>query len=77
MQNELTPVFHTFDQPVSVGIPTREQELKEKHHRGPDGGRPTKPRQDKLADHRLNLKEEKRGEKDAGGEEEHGCSQAN
>ena len=72
MDDDLPPFFDTADQPVGIGVPTGEQDLKEQHQRGPDSGRATKPGQDEFADHRLNLEEEERGEKNADGKEEHG-----
>lgn len=56
------------------GIAAREQHLKEELDGGPDRRRPAKPRQEELTDHRLDLKEQKCGEKNAGGKEKHKTS---
>jgi hypothetical protein len=57
MNNELSPWDDSLDQPVGVGISTGEQDLKKQHERRPDRWRPTEPRQEEFADHRLDLKE--------------------
>ena len=53
-------------QPADAGMrlseATEEQYLKEQHACGPDGRRASEPRQDELADKRLDQEEQKRAE---------------
>lgn len=72
MNDDLFFLSHASNQPISIGISACKQDLEEKHGGRPNCGRATKPGQDELADHRLNLKEKECREENAGGEEEHG-----
>ena len=71
MDDALLPFFDTTDQPVSIGVPASEQDLKEQHQRRPDRWRATKPGQDEFADHRLDLEEKKCRKENADGKEYH------
>jgi hypothetical protein len=64
-------MFAAPDEPGCIGIATREQNLKDQHECGPNRGRAAKPWQDEPADHRLDLKQEKCGKKNADCEEDH------
>jgi hypothetical protein len=58
---------------VRVGVAAEENDLEEEHAGRPDRRHAAEPREDVLADDRLDLKKEKRPEKDRDGEEEHGA----
>ena len=58
MDDGLPPGFHPLDQPVGIGVATRQQNLEEQHQGGPDRRRAAKPGQNKFPDHRLDLKKE-------------------
>jgi hypothetical protein len=67
----LTVALHTSDQPVGVGIPAREQDLKEQHGRRPHCRCAAKPRENEFTDHGLDLKKQKSRKKNTDGEDEH------
>ena len=71
MYDKLPPGVNTVCQPICVCVPSREQDLKKQHRGSPHCWRPSKPGQEDLPDHWLDLKEEKCGEEDAKGEENH------
>ena len=71
MNDRLSFAFHFPNQPISIGIPACEEDLKEQHYSWPDRRRATKPRQNEFPDHGLDLKEKEGWKKDAGREEEH------
>ena len=50
-------------QPMGVTVAPEKNHLKKQHARRPHPGTPAKPWQNKFADHRLDLKQEKRPEK--------------
>lgn len=77
MNDDLISLPYTRDQPVCIRVPASEEDLEEKHHRRPYRRRATKPRQNKLADHGLNLKEKECREKNADGKEKHECMDVN
>src|SRR6202162_1454080 len=58
---------------MRVRVAAEENDLEEEHAGRPDRRHAAEPRQDVLADDRLDLKEEKRPEEDRNGEEEHGA----
>lgn len=58
---------------MRVRVAAEENDLEEEHAGRPDRRHAAEPRQDVLADDRLDLKEEKRPEEDRDGEEEHGA----
>src|SRR5262249_2044867 len=60
---------------VRVAVAAQQRRLKEQHARAPDRRTPAKPRQDHLGDHRLNLEQQKSGEKDRKREQRHSWSQ--
>ncbi len=66
MQDRLSKGRKVGDQQVRIGVACEEHELKEEHAGGPDGRTAAEPRQDRFADDRLNLKQQKRGDQNGG-----------
>ncbi len=64
MQERLLARVQTATQNVRVGITAEQQHLKEQHAAGPNSGPAAKPREDVLAEKKLDPKEQKRAEKD-------------
>ena len=53
------------DQPVGISVSAGEEDLKEQHGRGPQGGGASKPRQQGFGDQRLDLKKQQSRKKNA------------
>ena len=67
MQDGLIPAAHSRVKDVRVRISGQQGGLEEQHAGGPDGGRASEPRQNHPRDHRLDLEEQERGNKNRGG----------
>ena len=56
---------------MCVRIPTQEEYLEEEHAGGPDAGPTSKPGEDELADHRLDLEQQESSKKNRQREKNH------
>ena len=64
VDERLSPRVEPGPDQVGIQIPSHQQQLKEEHAGGPDGGAPAIPRQDVAGDDWLDLEQQERPEKD-------------